>query len=80
MFHVAKIEHKTTPAPFEVISIDFNCDPELYGLVYGKIVFYNPYSGLKYTTSFYQMYFSYHIYTTLPFNYIFHFFYSYYSN
>ena len=29
IFHVAKIEHKTTPAPFEVILVDFNCDPEL---------------------------------------------------
>ena len=52
IYHVAKIEHKTTPAPFEVILIDFNRDPELHDLAYGKIVFYNPYSGLKYTTSF----------------------------
>ena len=28
IFHVAKIEHKTTPAPFEVILVDFNRDPE----------------------------------------------------
>ena len=52
IFHVAKIEHKTTPAPFEVILVDFNRDPELQSLAYGKIVFYNPFSGLKYTTSF----------------------------
>ena len=52
MFHVAKIEHKTTPAPFEVILIDFNRDPELHDLTYDKIVFCNSYSGLKYTTSF----------------------------
>ena len=52
MFHIAKIDHKTTPAPFEVILIDFNRDPELHSLAYGQIVFYNPYSGLKYTTSF----------------------------
>ena len=52
IFHVAKIEHKTTPAPFEVIFVDFNRDPELNDLAYGKIVFYNPFSGLKYTTSF----------------------------
>ena len=52
IFHVAKIEHKTTPAPFEVILVDFNCDPELHNLAYGTIVFYNPFSGLKYTTSF----------------------------
>ena len=52
IFHVAKIEHKTTPAPFEVILVDFNRDSELHELAYGKIVFYNPFSGLKYTTSF----------------------------
>ena len=51
IFHVAKIEHKTTPAPFEVILLDFNRDPELHDLAYGKIVFY-PYSCLKHTTSF----------------------------
>ena len=52
VFHVSKIEHKTTPAPFEVIHIDLERDPQLLELTYGKIVFYNPYSGLKYTTSF----------------------------
>ena len=52
IFHVAKIEHKTTPAPFEVILINFNRDHELHNLAYGKIIFYNPFSGLKYTTSF----------------------------
>ena len=52
IFHVAKIEHKTTHATFEVILVDFNRDPELHDLAYGKIVFYNPFSGLKYTTSF----------------------------
>ena len=52
VFHVAKIEHKTTPAPFEVVHIDFERDPNLPSLTYGKIVFYNPHSGLKYTTSF----------------------------
>ena len=52
IIHVAKIEHKTTPALFDVVLIDFNRDPELHYLAYGKIVFYNPYSGLKYTTSF----------------------------
>ena len=51
-FHIAKIEHKTTPGPFEVILVNFNRDPELHDLAYGKIVFYNPFSGLKYTTSF----------------------------
>ena len=52
VFHVAKIEHKTTPARFEVVHIDFERNPNLPSLTYGKIVFYNPYSGLKYTTSF----------------------------
>ena len=52
VFHVAKIEHKTTPAPFEVIHIDLERDPQLLDLTYGKNDFYNPYSGLKYTTSF----------------------------
>ena len=52
IFHVAKIEHKTTPAPFEVILIDFYRDPELQDLAYGKTVFYNPCSGLEYTSSF----------------------------
>ena len=52
IFHVAKIEHKTTPAPFEENLVAFNRDPELHTLPYGKIVFYNPFSGLKYTTSF----------------------------
>ena len=48
IFHVAMIEHKTTPAPFEVILIDFIRDPELHDLAYGKIVFYNPYSQIYY--------------------------------
>ena len=52
VFHVAKIEHKITPASFEVVHIDFEKDPNLLTLAFGKIVFYIPYSGLKYTTSF----------------------------
>ena len=52
IFYVAKIEHKTTPAPFEVIYVDFNRDVDFNNLAYGKIIFYNPYSGLTYTTSF----------------------------
>ena len=60
IFHVAKIEHKTTPAPFEVILVDFNRDPALHDLAYGKIVFYNPFSGLKYTTSFQQTHYTLH--------------------
>ena len=50
IIHVAKIEHKLTPAPFEVILFDFIRDSELHDLADCKIVFYNPYSGLKYTT------------------------------
>ena len=52
VFHVAIIEHKTTPAPFEVVDTDLERDPNLPTLTYGKMVFYNPYSGLRYTTSF----------------------------
>ena len=52
VFHVAKIEHKTTPAPFEVVHTGLERDSNLPSLPYGKIVFYNPYSGLEYTTSF----------------------------
>ena len=52
VIHVAKIEHKTTSAPFEVIHFDLERDPQILELTYGKIVFCNPYSGLKYTTSF----------------------------
>ena len=50
VFHVAKTEQKTTPALFEVVHIDFERDPNLPALPYGKILFYDPYSGLKYTT------------------------------
>ena len=39
ILHVAKIEHKTTPAPFEVVHIDLERDPKLLDLTYGKIVF-----------------------------------------
>ena len=52
IFHVSKIEHKTSPAPFEVVHIEFERDLNKPTITYGKIVFCNPYSGLKYTTSF----------------------------
>ena len=52
IFHVSKIEHKTSPAPFEVVHIDFERDLNIPTITYGKITFCNPYSGLKYTTSF----------------------------
>ena len=52
IFHVSKIEHKTSPAPFEVIHIDSERDPNIPTITLGKIIFCNPYSGLKYTTSF----------------------------
>ena len=39
VFHVAKIEHNTTPVPFEVVHIDLERDPQLLDLTYGKIVF-----------------------------------------
>ena len=52
IFHVSKIEHKTSPAPFEVVHIDFEQDLNIPTITYGKITFCNPYSGLKYPTSF----------------------------
>ena len=52
IFHVSKIEHKTSPAPFEVVHIDFERDLSIPTITYGKIIFCNPYSGLKYTTFF----------------------------
>ena len=52
VFHVAKTEHKTTPAPLKGIHNDLERDPQLLDFTYGQDVFYNPYSGLKYTTSF----------------------------
>ena len=52
IFHVSNIEHKTSPAPFEVVQIDFERHLIIPTITYGKITFCNPYSGLKYTTSF----------------------------
>ena len=51
IFHVSKIEHKTSPALFEVVNIAFEPDLNLPTITYGKI-FCNPYSGLKDTSSF----------------------------
>ena len=52
IFHNSKIEHKISPAPFEVVHIEFERDLNIPTITYGRIVFCNPYSGLKYTTSF----------------------------
>ena len=52
IFHVSNIEHKTSPAPFEVVQFDFERHLIIPTITYGKITFCNPYSGLKYTTSF----------------------------
>ena len=52
IFHVSKTEHKTSPAPFEVVHIDFERDLNQPTITFGKITFCNPYSGLKYTISF----------------------------
>ena len=52
IFHVSKIKHKTSPAPFEVVHIEFERDLGIPTIAYGKITFCNPYSGLKHTTSF----------------------------
>ena len=50
--HVSKIENKSSLAPFEVVHIEFERDLTQLTDTYGKIAFCNPYSGLKYTTSF----------------------------
>ena len=47
IFHVSKIEHKTSPAPFEVVHFEFERDLTQPTITYGKIIFCNPYSGLK---------------------------------
>ena len=52
IFDVSKIEHNTSPASFEVVHIDFERDLNIPTIKYGKIIFCNPSSGLKYTTSF----------------------------
>ena len=52
IFHVSRIEHKTSPAPFEVVHIEFERDLDQPTFTYGKIIFCNPYSGPKYTSSF----------------------------
>ena len=52
IFHVSKIEHKTSPASFEVVHIEFERDLTQPTITFGKIIFCNPYSGLKYTSSF----------------------------
>ena len=56
IFHVSKIEHKTSPAPFEVVHIEFEQDLTQPTITYGRITFCNPYSGPKYTTSFQTLY------------------------
>ena len=53
VLHVAAIKHKTTPALFEVVHIDLEQIPQFPTLTTnGKIILYNPYSGLNYITSF----------------------------
>ena len=52
IFHVSKIENKTSPAPFEVVHFEFERDLTQPTITYGKIIFCNPYSGLKDTSSF----------------------------
>ena len=47
--HVSKIEHKTSPASFQVVHIEFERDLNQPTITYGNIVFCNPYSGLKYS-------------------------------
>ena len=52
IFHVSKIEHKTSPAPFEVVHIEFERYLTQPTITYDKIIVCNPYSGPKYTSSF----------------------------
>ena len=52
IFHVSQIEDLISPAPFEVVHIEFERDLTQPTITYGKIIFCNPYSGLKYTSSF----------------------------
>ena len=52
IFHVSKIEHKTSPGPFEGVHIEFERDLNIPTITYGKVTSCNPYSDLKYTTSF----------------------------
>ena len=42
IFHVSKIEHKTSPAPFEVVHIEVERDLTQPTITYGKIIFCNP--------------------------------------
>ena len=41
IFHVSKIEHKTSPAPFEVVHFEFERDLTQPTITYGKIIFCN---------------------------------------
>ena len=53
IFHVSKIKHKTSPATFEVVHNEFERDLTQPTITYDKIIIIcNPYSGLKYTSSF----------------------------
>ena len=52
IFHVSKIVHKISAAPFEVVHIAFERDLTQPTITYGQIIFCNPYSGPKYTSSF----------------------------
>ena len=52
IFHVSKIEHKTSPAPFEVVHFEIERDLTQPTITYGKIIICIPYSCLKNTSSF----------------------------
>ena len=43
IFHVSKIEHRTSPSPFEVVHIEFERDLNVPTITYGKIIFCNPF-------------------------------------
>ena len=52
IFHVSKIEHKSSPAPFEVVHTEFERDLTQPTITYGKIIFCNPNSCLTNISSF----------------------------
>ena len=47
IFHVSKTEHKTSPALFQVVHIEFEQNFNISTITYGKIIFCNPHSGLR---------------------------------
>ena len=55
IFHVSKIEHKTSPALFEEIHIEFERDLNIPTITYGKITFCNPYLNIPLPSRLYTI-------------------------